>query len=200
MEEYGLGPNGAMLYCMEYLEENFDWLEESLAELEGGYFVFDIAGQVSSRRVRRVLEGRDLVREHVGGVGRQDRADGREERTQTARTNEAHHHLSFPPSRPRPSPSLVLAGRAQHQSRFSRSDHGPSTQTRLSRSFSSPLSRRVPYLPVFFSAHSRPMHPFNFAASSRPPIGRLLPHRPLQIYLRPPPLSPNDAPARDASR
>ena len=47
MEEYGLGPNGAMLYCMEYLEENFDWLEESLGELEGGYFIFDIAGQVS---------------------------------------------------------------------------------------------------------------------------------------------------------
>jgi hypothetical protein len=47
MDEYGLGPNGAMLYCMEYLEANFDWLEEGLAELEGGYVIFDVAGQVS---------------------------------------------------------------------------------------------------------------------------------------------------------
>ncbi|CED83544.1 Predicted GTPase [Phaffia rhodozyma] len=46
MDEFGLGPNGAMLYCMEYLEENFDWLVEELDKLEGGYFIFDIAGQV----------------------------------------------------------------------------------------------------------------------------------------------------------
>ena len=25
-EELGLGPNGAMIYCMEYLEKNADWL------------------------------------------------------------------------------------------------------------------------------------------------------------------------------
>lgn len=47
MSEYGLGPNGAMLYCMEYLEANFDWLEDGLAELDGGYVIFDVAGQVS---------------------------------------------------------------------------------------------------------------------------------------------------------
>lgn len=46
MAEFGLGPNGAMLYCMEYLEENFDWLQEGLEALEGDYFIFDIAGQV----------------------------------------------------------------------------------------------------------------------------------------------------------
>ncbi|KAG8808671.1 hypothetical protein FRC17_003828 [Serendipita sp. 399] len=47
MNEYGLGPNGAMLYCMEYLEANFDWLLERLKELEEEtWVVFDLPGQV----------------------------------------------------------------------------------------------------------------------------------------------------------
>ena len=29
MERYKLGPNGATIYCMEYLEKNFHWLEDS---------------------------------------------------------------------------------------------------------------------------------------------------------------------------
>ena len=59
MQEFGLGPNGAMIYCLEYLETNFDWLEEQLAPLGGqtevdgesrqslpSYVVFDMPGQV----------------------------------------------------------------------------------------------------------------------------------------------------------
>ena len=47
MEEHGLGPNGGMLYCMEYLDENFDWLEERLRELgPEAYVLFDLPGQV----------------------------------------------------------------------------------------------------------------------------------------------------------
>jgi GTPase SAR1 family protein len=51
MDEFGLGPNGAMLYCMEYLEANFDWLVGELDELlqgdaGNGYVVFDTPGQV----------------------------------------------------------------------------------------------------------------------------------------------------------
>ncbi|KDQ53753.1 hypothetical protein JAAARDRAFT_136528 [Jaapia argillacea MUCL 33604] len=47
MDEHGLGPNGGMLYCMEYLDENFDWLEEKLRELgKDDYVVFDLPGQV----------------------------------------------------------------------------------------------------------------------------------------------------------
>ncbi|BGP17133.1 hypothetical protein JCM10213_005245 [Rhodosporidiobolus nylandii] len=30
MDAHKLGPNGAMLYCLEYLEANLDWLEEEL--------------------------------------------------------------------------------------------------------------------------------------------------------------------------
>lgn len=48
MREEGLGPNGAMLYCMEYLEQNLDWLVDGLKELDGDYFVFDVPGQVGS--------------------------------------------------------------------------------------------------------------------------------------------------------
>ena len=69
MEEFGLGPNGAMVYCLEYLEENVDWLIQGLQELrddEGKaaeYFVFDMPGQVelstnhaSLRNIVRKLE------------------------------------------------------------------------------------------------------------------------------------------------
>lgn len=50
MDEYGLGPNGAMLYCMEYLEANFDWLVDRLDEVlepqhGNGYIVIDTPGQ-----------------------------------------------------------------------------------------------------------------------------------------------------------
>ncbi|KAK7443249.1 hypothetical protein VKT23_015845 [Stygiomarasmius scandens] len=61
MEEHGLGPNGGMLYCMEYLEANFDWLEEKLKELgPEAYVLFDLPGQVelstNHESVKRVVE------------------------------------------------------------------------------------------------------------------------------------------------
>ena len=47
MEENGLGPNGALLYCMETLEVNFDWLKERLESFDSeSFFVFDFPGQV----------------------------------------------------------------------------------------------------------------------------------------------------------
>jgi hypothetical protein len=39
MEELKLGPNGGMMYCMEFLEKNFDWFEEKLKSL-GGNFLY----------------------------------------------------------------------------------------------------------------------------------------------------------------
>lgn len=35
-EELGLGPNGGLVYCLDYLEQNLDWLREQLAPLEAG--------------------------------------------------------------------------------------------------------------------------------------------------------------------
>jgi GTPase SAR1 family protein len=34
MDAYDLGPNGGLVYCMEYLEKNIDWLKERITPLE----------------------------------------------------------------------------------------------------------------------------------------------------------------------
>jgi GTPase SAR1 family protein len=46
MEEDDLGPNGAVLYALEELEQNMDWLEKGLSELGEDYVLFDCPGQV----------------------------------------------------------------------------------------------------------------------------------------------------------
>ncbi|KAL5116477.1 hypothetical protein ACEQ8H_005598 [Pleosporales sp. CAS-2024a] len=46
MQEEILGPNGGVLYALEELENNFDWLEEGLKELRDDYLLFDCPGQV----------------------------------------------------------------------------------------------------------------------------------------------------------
>jgi len=60
MEKLELGPNGGMVYCMEFLEKNIDWLKEKLTELKGHYFLFDLPGQVElythHDSVRRITE------------------------------------------------------------------------------------------------------------------------------------------------
>lgn len=67
MENLKLGPNGGLIYCIEYLEKNIDWLETKLKELKGYYFLFDCPGQVelfthhnSVRNVVRQLEKWDF--------------------------------------------------------------------------------------------------------------------------------------------
>ena len=47
MEEFDLGPNGGLVYCMEYLLSNFSWLEDKLKQLGSQYVLFDCPGQVS---------------------------------------------------------------------------------------------------------------------------------------------------------
>jgi len=47
MAEHSLGPNGGLVYCMDYLEKNIDWLEGKLKPLiEDHYLLFDFPGQV----------------------------------------------------------------------------------------------------------------------------------------------------------
>jgi len=47
MEELGLGPNGALIYCMEYLLENMDWLEDELNNFDDDeYLLVDCPGQI----------------------------------------------------------------------------------------------------------------------------------------------------------
>ena len=46
MEEHDLGPNGGLVYCMEYLLARADWLEEKLRALGSHYVIIDCPGQV----------------------------------------------------------------------------------------------------------------------------------------------------------
>jgi GTPase SAR1 family protein len=47
MEEVGLGPNGGLIYCFEFLMENLDWLTEALDSLPEDYLIiFDMPGQI----------------------------------------------------------------------------------------------------------------------------------------------------------
>lgn len=47
MEQMGLGPNGGLIYCLEHLEKNSDWLVQKIAALGAEtYLLFDFPGQV----------------------------------------------------------------------------------------------------------------------------------------------------------
>jgi GTPase SAR1 family protein len=47
MEEMGLGPNGGLIYCFEFLLENLDFLTEALESLTEEYLIiFDMPGQI----------------------------------------------------------------------------------------------------------------------------------------------------------
>ncbi len=45
-EELRFGPNGGLVFAMEYLLENRDWFEEQLAGFDDDYILFDTAGQI----------------------------------------------------------------------------------------------------------------------------------------------------------
>lgn len=44
-ESLRFGPNGGLVFCMEYFANNFDWLEESLGHVEDDYILFDCPGK-----------------------------------------------------------------------------------------------------------------------------------------------------------
>ncbi|PFH37027.1 putative ATP binding protein [Besnoitia besnoiti] len=46
MERCRLGPNGALIHCLEYLLVNLDWLVEELKKFKDHYVLFDCPGQV----------------------------------------------------------------------------------------------------------------------------------------------------------
>jgi GTPase SAR1 family protein len=47
MEEMELGPNGGLVFCMEYLIDHFDWLHDELEQLgNDAYVIFDCPGQI----------------------------------------------------------------------------------------------------------------------------------------------------------
>ena len=40
----GLGPNGAMIYAIQFLEENIDWLVGKILNKKCRYFLLDMPG------------------------------------------------------------------------------------------------------------------------------------------------------------
>jgi GTPase SAR1 family protein len=46
MSQLSLGPNGALVACMEFLAENLDWLEDRLDAYESDYLILDCPGQI----------------------------------------------------------------------------------------------------------------------------------------------------------
>uniref|UniRef100_A0A1B6D4Q7 GPN-loop GTPase 3 n=1 Tax=Clastoptera arizonana TaxID=38151 RepID=A0A1B6D4Q7_9HEMI len=45
-EDMKFGPNGGLVFCMEYLVENSDWLKEQLGDVDDDYIIFDCPGQI----------------------------------------------------------------------------------------------------------------------------------------------------------
>lgn len=46
MEEMDLGPNGALIFCFEYLLNNLDWLDDEIGDYSDDYLIFDCPGQI----------------------------------------------------------------------------------------------------------------------------------------------------------
>lgn len=74
------GPNGGLVFCMEYFANNFAWLEESLGHTEDDYILFDCPGDhmltcsaasTEEERRRRLCLHRDVER-LASCVGRSD--------------------------------------------------------------------------------------------------------------------------------
>lgn len=59
-EELRYGPNGGLVFCMEYLIENSTWLEEKLDDVDGDYVIFDCPGQIELYTHMKVM--RQLIR------------------------------------------------------------------------------------------------------------------------------------------
>ncbi|CAG8578002.1 7471_t:CDS:2 [Paraglomus brasilianum] len=46
MDELHYGPNGGLIYCLEFLLNNIDWLEDELGEYYDDYLIIDCPGQI----------------------------------------------------------------------------------------------------------------------------------------------------------
>ena len=46
MKERNLGPNGALIYCLESVLDNVEWFDEQLGEYEDDFLLIDMPGQI----------------------------------------------------------------------------------------------------------------------------------------------------------
>lgn len=72
MSHLGLGPNGALMYCLEYLEANIEWLLKNLEALPYDYFILDCPGQVElythHKSISRIFERLQSCSYHLCAV------------------------------------------------------------------------------------------------------------------------------------
>lgn len=72
MSGLNLGPNGALMYCMEYLEENYDWLLTKLSMVKDSYLIFDLPGQIElyshHTSIKNIFEKLQKVGYHLCAV------------------------------------------------------------------------------------------------------------------------------------
>nr|ACO11566.1 ATP-binding domain 1 family member C [Caligus rogercresseyi] len=72
--ELNLGPNGALVFCLEYLSGNMDWLQNELGadENDSDYLIFDCPGQIELYThmdvMRRMVESLASWGFRVGGL------------------------------------------------------------------------------------------------------------------------------------
>lgn len=67
MEEFGLGPNGGLVYCLELLlEQAEDWLTEDLGEYNDEFLIVDCPGQIE------LYTHYDIIRDIIGIFERKD--------------------------------------------------------------------------------------------------------------------------------
>ncbi|KAI9497022.1 GPN-loop GTPase [Zychaea mexicana] len=72
MEELDYGPNGGLIYCLEFLLNNIDWLEEEIGSYDDDYLIIDCPGQIELYThfpiMRRVCEALRQWNMNICGV------------------------------------------------------------------------------------------------------------------------------------
>ncbi|KAI8380258.1 GPN-loop GTPase [Blakeslea trispora] len=72
MEELDYGPNGGLIYCLEFLMNNIDWLEEEIGTYDDDYLIFDCPGQIELYThfpiMKRLCETLNRLNMNVCGV------------------------------------------------------------------------------------------------------------------------------------
>ena len=72
MEELHYGPNGGLIYCLEFLLNNIDWLEDELGEYYDDYLIIDCPGQIELYThfpiIRRLCECLQRMNFRICGV------------------------------------------------------------------------------------------------------------------------------------
>ncbi|OAO12770.1 GPN-loop GTPase 2 [Blastocystis sp. ATCC 50177/Nand II] len=63
MTTYSLGPNGGLLFCMEFLLKNMKWLFDAIDAVPDAYLLFDFPGQVelftANDNIRKIIQEMD---------------------------------------------------------------------------------------------------------------------------------------------